>query len=176
MAIHISDPETVTLVRRLARTRSIGVTEAVNTAVRNELHRNGVTTALEEPNTAPPPDDRDALIAALNADIRSTTLEYTRLKAKDEGKKNVGSRVYQMLSRRGAIETLRRLVNRPVTTEGFAFLDRIGRIDLTAEAVALNPKYASIMPEDIVACAGANLGASREREHSHPEQDPWFKG
>ena len=81
-----------------------------------------------------------------------------------------------MLSRHGAIETLRRLVNRPVTTEGFAFLDRIGRLDLTAEEVALNQKYASIMPEDIVACARANLAASRERKHPHPEQDQSFKG
>ncbi len=157
--------------------KRFGVTEAVNTAVRNELQRNGtIIAATEALDESTPPDDRDTLIKALDAEIRSTTLEYARLKAKDEGKKNVGSRVYQMLSRHGAIETLRRLVNRPVTTEGLAFLDRIGRLDLTAEEVALNQKYASIMPEDIVAYARANLAASRERKHPNPEQDQSFKG
>ncbi len=39
MPFHVRDAETDTLVRKLARRRQIGLTEAVKLAVRNELQR-----------------------------------------------------------------------------------------------------------------------------------------
>jgi hypothetical protein len=73
--------------------------------------------------------------------------------AKSRGKTRGGSRVYQMLARHGAVETLRRLVKQP--TEGLEFLVKIDRIDLAAETVAL--KYEAILDEDIIVLARLNL-------------------
>jgi hypothetical protein len=146
--IHISDAETDELVRRLAARRSLGLTEAIRLAVSNELSKDG-------PEAMPPPskEPQGGDVAKLDEEMRSTTLEYTRLLAKHRGKKGVGSRVYQMLARHGSIDTLGRLVSRP--TEGLTFLHSIGRLDLSAEEIAL--KYKDIIPEDIRARARANL-------------------
>jgi len=87
--------------------------------------------------------------------IRSSRLEYTRLLAKQRGTKSVGSRVYQMIARHGAVGTLSRLVDRP--TEGLVFLKNIDRLDLAAETIALDPRYESLIGEDIRTRAQANL-------------------
>ncbi|MGQ7793732.1 type II toxin-antitoxin system VapB family antitoxin [Faunimonas sp. B44] len=39
MAIHVRDPETDSLVRRLARRKGVGLTDAIREAVANELER-----------------------------------------------------------------------------------------------------------------------------------------
>lgn len=149
--INITDRETENMIRRLAASRSIGLTEAVRIAVRNELgEAEGVVVSS-------PPTDNSGLVKALDDVIRSTTLEYTRLLAKQRGTKSVGSRVYQMLGRNGPVGTLAKLVDRPTT--GLEFLVSIGRFNLTAEAIALDPKFASIIPEDVRARAQTNLDA-----------------
>jgi hypothetical protein len=158
--IHISDRETDDLVRRLAARRSLGLTEAIKLAVSNELLKDEVEVM---PATPKEPQgvgaDKASLEHELEAEIRSTTLAYTRLVAKQRGTKGVGSRVYQMLARHGAVETLRRLVERP--TDGLNFLNSVDRLDLSAEKIALKRKYESIITEDIRARARANL-AERE--------------
>jgi hypothetical protein len=53
------------------------------------------------------------------------------------------------------VGTLERLVDRP--TDGLEFLKSIGRLDLSAEEIALNPRYKSLLTEDILARARANL-------------------
>jgi len=50
-ALHITDPETDGLVRRLAASRSLGVTEAIKLAVTNELAKDGVAPASTSPTT-----------------------------------------------------------------------------------------------------------------------------
>jgi hypothetical protein len=60
-----------------------------------------------------------------------------------------------MLARHGAVGTLERLVERP--TDGLEFLKSVDRLDLSAEKIALNPRYKSILTEDILARARANL-------------------
>jgi hypothetical protein len=152
-AIHISDPETDALVRQLAESRSVGLTEAIKVAVKNELARDGITA----PRTTSRMTDSAILLEELEAIIRSTTLDYTRLRAKKMGTKGVGSRVYQMLHRHGPVETLRRLVQRP--TEGLKFLKDADRIDLAAETIALDWRFKTIIDEDILSRARANLEA-----------------
>jgi hypothetical protein len=153
--IHISDPETDDLVRRLAAKRSLSLTETIKLAISNELSKeeaNEMRKIFQKPRED---DADDGSLRDLEAEIRSTTLEYSRLRAKRRGTKGVGSRVYQMLARHGAVETLNRLVNRP--TEGLEFLKLIDRFDWSAEKLALDPRYQNIISEDIRDRARANL-------------------
>ena len=48
MAFHVRDPETDTLVRKLAEKRGIGLTEAIRQAVANELERDEKELSLWE--------------------------------------------------------------------------------------------------------------------------------
>jgi hypothetical protein len=150
-AFHVSDPETDRLVRRLAERRSLGITEAINLAVCNELAKDDPED--EEPGTMTSATEGD-LLRELDRVLRATTLDYTRLLAKHRGRKG-GSRVYQMLGRHGPVETLRRLVARP--TDGVAFLHSIDRLDLSAEQIAIAPRFKSIIPDDVRASAHENL-------------------
>jgi hypothetical protein len=154
--IHISDRETDTLVRRLAERRSLGLTEAIKLAISNELSKDKIEDAPPATEESQGRDtDKAALERELDALMRSSTLEYTRLLAKRRGTSGVGSRVYQMLARHGAVETLRRLINRP--TDGLKFLKSIDKLYLSAEEIVLNPRYTRIITEDMRARARANL-------------------
>jgi hypothetical protein len=156
--IHISDPETDKLVRELAKNRSIGVTEAVKLAVSNELLKDRVSpmpASADEPQGT----DRVSLERKLEAILRDATLAYSRLLARRRGVKGVGSRVYQMLRRYGAVGTLERLVTRP--TEGLEFLKSIDRLDLSAEKIALDPRFRGILSENIIWRARDNLSKIR---------------
>jgi len=48
MPFHVRDAETDTLVRKLARAKGMGLTEAVRLAVRNELQRAAEATPLRD--------------------------------------------------------------------------------------------------------------------------------
>jgi hypothetical protein len=159
-ALHITDPETDILVRRLAASRSMGITEAIKLAVINELAKDGTAPVSLSPiiRTGKPLvgiTDRRALERELEEVLRSVTLDYTRILAKERGTKSLGSRVYQMIARYGAVGTLARLVDGP--TDGLTFLKSVGRLDLAAENIALDPRYESLISEDIRARAKANL-------------------
>jgi len=172
--IHISDRDTDELVRRLAARRSLGLTEAIKLAVSNELLKDGVevmATTPEGPHGVGA--DKASLERDLEAVIRSTTLEYTRLLAKQRGTKGIGSRVYQMLARHGAVGTLERLVERP--TNGLEFLKSVDRLDLSAEEIALNPRYKTILTDNILARARANL-CKIERPSQELRKDPPASG
>jgi hypothetical protein len=60
-----------------------------------------------------------------------------------------------MLAPHRAVGTLERLVDCP--TDGLKFLKSIGRLDLSAEKIALDSRYKSILAENITARARANL-------------------
>jgi hypothetical protein len=155
--IHISDPETDKLVRELAKNRSLGVTEAVKLAVTNELMKDGISS-MPAPADLQGTDKR-SLERQLEALLRDATLVYARLLARRRGVKGVGSRVYQMLKRYGPVGTLERLVARP--TEGLEFLKSIDRLDLSAEKIALDPRFRILLSEDIVWRARDNLSKLR---------------
>jgi antitoxin VapB len=48
MAIHVRDPKTDELIRRLAKRRGIGITDAIREAVENELEREEKKLSLWE--------------------------------------------------------------------------------------------------------------------------------
>lgn len=145
--LHITDPATTTAVRQLAQVMDTSITEAVRTAVTNELNHRGI----ELP--APPVLD-EKLVVRLDKEIRDVTLQYVRLKAAATGKPS-GSRVYQMLVRNGPVETLNRLIGEP--TEGLHFLNQKDRLDLAAESIALKAEYVSIVNAATRARARENL-------------------
>lgn len=60
MALHIRDPETDALVRKLATAKGVGLTEAVREAVQNELARQREKVPLME-RLKPLLDEMDAL-------------------------------------------------------------------------------------------------------------------
>ena len=150
--IHISDRETDQLIRKLAERRSLSLTETIKMAVQNELLKDAEMSGVS-------PTDRTLLSqpgeTELEAVLRSATLQYTRLVAKRRGTKGVGSRVYQMIARHGALGTLDRLVNRP--TDGLEFLKSENRLELSAEKIALDDRFEKIVPNDIRVRARANL-------------------
>ncbi len=48
MAFHVRDPETDAIVRRLAKKKGVGITEAIREAVRNEMEREEQKLSLWE--------------------------------------------------------------------------------------------------------------------------------
>jgi hypothetical protein len=154
MAIYINDQETEAFVRALSRARSETLTSAINFAAREALAKAGLP--MPEPPQAKSRLKGDAALKQqLDARIRSDTLKYTRLRNRVLGTKGGGSRVYQMLGNHGAVEALRRLVMRP--TEGLEFLVENDALEISAEMVALDPKFTTIIPEHIRIRARANL-------------------
>jgi hypothetical protein len=154
--IHISDPETDRLIRVLATHRSMSLTEAIKLAVENQLRSDGqdITKAPDHSAEKSNLEGVEKLFRELDAEVRSTTLDYTRLRAKAEGKRP-GTRIYKMLAEHGLIETLGLLVKKP--TDGLRLLIKHKRPELSAEAIVLKSKYAPIMPADVRSRAAANL-------------------
>ena len=62
MAIHVRDPETDALVRKLAKRKGVGLTEAIREAVRNELG----------------PDPQKLSLWERTADIRARIASYPK--------------------------------------------------------------------------------------------------
>ena len=60
-----------------------------------------------------------------------------------------------MIARYGSVGALARLVDGP--TDGLAFLNSINRLDLAAEKIALDPRYESVISDDMRSRARANL-------------------
>jgi hypothetical protein len=153
MAIHISDPETIALVERLAETLGSNKTAAINRGMREALERRDQSTAVEMPKP------RGAK-ADLHARLRRETVEYVRVREQVSGKKS-GSRIYRMLSLHGPVETLRRLIMGG-PSEGLRFLAERDRLDLAAENAAIDPAYESLIPANVRERALENLDYARE--------------
>ena len=81
MAIHISDPETVALIERLATVLRCSKTEAAAHGARKALEEQGQSTEVE------PPEVHGAM-ANLEARFRQETRDYVRLRAKVSGKRS----------------------------------------------------------------------------------------
>lgn len=156
-AIHITDRETDALVRQLAKHLSVGLTDAINRAARNELEREGVEplTAASEPIA--PAGNPDELMKQLESVASGATREFARLNARRKGKRP-GSYFFPMLPRYGLIGTLERYIDRP-TSEGLKLCVEMERLDLAYETIVLDPKFETIVPAHIRAKAHANLVA-----------------
>lgn len=63
----------------------------------------------------------------------------------------------RMVSEKGGLVTAKQLIMSENPSDGFAKLWECGRLDLTVEAVALKPIYASLFTEEELACARDRL-------------------
>src|SRR4051812_48052511 len=72
---------------------------------------------------------------------------------------------FQMLSERRGLATARYLITTDKPSEGFTKLWECGHLDLTVEAVALNPIYASLFTED-------ELGLAKDRLQQYGYEIP----
>ncbi len=153
MAIHIADPETTALVRRLAGARSISQTMAIRDAVIAALKALGLSTDIEQQKGP------RGLKARLAERLRRETKDYVRLRETVLGQKS-GSRMYSMLRRHDPVEVLRRLMASG-PSDGLKFLAEHDRLEIATETAALDPEFQSIIPADVRAGARANLAFAR---------------
>jgi hypothetical protein len=163
VSIHINDPATVALVEQLTahtgQTRTRLVFEAL--LAYRDVNFPGVKDA--------PPNASGDLMQEVERVLRAATLNYQREQAKRQGKKTVGSRVYKMIADNGVMGTLRKLVERP--TEGLKFLIRIEREDLAAENIVLDPRFSSVMPDDLKKRAKQNLRVAHATAKAEDEDE-----
>lgn len=151
MPVYIADPETSDLVARLAQERGLNKTEAVRLAVMNELMNAGIDVEAEKL----PQNAKDhALVERLDAELRRVTGNYVKLRERITSKPS-GSRIYQMLARHGAVEVVRRMVEK--RTDALSFVMEHGYPELAFESVALNPEFGSIIDEKTKRIARENL-------------------
>ena len=148
MAIHITDPETVALVRRLAKALPAGITSAIRHAVLADLEVLGESTEIEAPKPR-------GLKAQFMARVYQDLLEYGRL-CRAAGKRPDG-RVFAMLNRykNDPAEFVRRLFRG--SRNGLLFLYKCDRKEIAMETTVLDPVFASLFSKEIKAQARENL-------------------
>ncbi len=66
-------------------------------------------------------------------------------------------RFHQMLTKRGGLGTARFLLNKKATTESYAHLRAVDRLDLTVEAYALRPEFEPLFTADELDLARARM-------------------
>lgn len=110
--------------------------------------------AAGEPDVVRTPDeDSDATaLEAEFAEVMKAIYERGRSEANYNASYFLG-----MLSQHGPRETANRLLAAPTVSDGFASLWERGRLDLTVEAVAEQPRFASLFTEDQIAVARRRL-------------------
>ena len=64
----------------------------------------------------------------------------------------------RMISEHGGVETARRLIMSSSPSDGFTTLWEAGRLDLTAEALVISPRFAVLFDEAVVDRARERLG------------------
>lgn len=105
-----------------------------------------------DPPTSPPETDRDLdLGKVLHAELVNVAQRSIR---------EAGYRpklFLQMLGEQGGLATAKQLLNKDDRTSGFAELYERGRLDLTVEAVALQPRFRSLFTRDELAQARRRL-------------------
>ena len=158
-ALHINDPSAVDLAERLADHAGVSRTQLVLEAL--QFYRDEKYPDLPPAASADAANlsTKQAQLRELDRQLRSTTLDYQRLRAKDAGKRSVGSRVYKMIADNGVVGTLAKLVERP--TDGLEFLMKAGRVDLAAERIVLDPRFALVIPVALREKAERNLRMAR---------------
>lgn len=110
--------------------------------------------AAGEPDVALTPDE-DSDATALEAEF-AEVMKAIYDRGRSEANYNA-SYFLGMLSQHGPRETANRLLAAPTVSDGFASLWERGRLDLTVEAVATQPRFASLFTEDQVAVARRRL-------------------
>ena len=86
-------------------------------------------------------------------DVYNNALEHCNYKA---------TYFFQMLHERGGLATAKYLITTDTPSTGFTKLWECGRLDLTVEAVALKPEYASLFTEEEL-----ELARQRLKDYEH---------
>ena len=98
---------------------------------------------------------------SLESQFHAAMVELWR-RAKTEAGYNA-TRFLTMLAEHGGVETARRLVTASTPSDGFTALWEKGRLDLTVEALVLDPAYHDLFDEDLRQTAQRRLDAYRSR-------------
>ncbi|SCF41544.1 Protein of unknown function [Micromonospora purpureochromogenes] len=77
-------------------------------------------------------------------------------RARDEANYHAGL-LLRMITEKGGLATARQLLRNPAVSDGFTALWERGRVDLTAEAIALQPKFRSLFTDEELAVASSRL-------------------
>ena len=67
------------------------------------------------------------------------------------------TRFLQMVNQHGGLQAAKTLINAPTLSDGFTALWQCGRLDLTVEAVALDPKWRDLFSDEELARAKKRL-------------------
>ncbi|MET8356364.1 hypothetical protein [Micromonospora sp. NPDC005171] len=95
--------------------------------------------------------DRRALEAAFHEAMVRT---YER--ARDEAQYHAAL-LLRMVTDKGGLATARQLLHHPVVSDGFTALWERGRVDLTAEAVVIRPRFRALFTEEELAIASIRV-------------------
>lgn len=115
---------------------------------RNEEAAGGAEEVPPEAATAPSPTDIEAEFGRRMRDIYERARKEAHYTA---------SYFLSMLAELGPLATARRLLNSPAVSDGFAALWERGRLDLTVEALVLDPQFADLFDEEELAAARHRL-------------------
>lgn len=69
----------------------------------------------------------------------------------------------RMIEAYGAVETARRLLHEPITSDGFATLWEAQQLDLSVESIVLRPEFAELFTEAELAIARNRLNGAGVR-------------
>ena len=96
----------------------------------------------------------------LETDFHNAMLDVYRRSKSEAGYSAV--RFLSMVAERGGLETARYLLHAPTVSEGYTALWERGRLDLTVEAVILEPKWRGLFSE-----AELRVAVARLREYGY---------
>jgi len=82
---------------------------------------------------------------------------YEEVLTKKNGRRTRATRTWQMIKRRGVIESVERAVNRPTETQGYTLLAEMGLQDYAFEAVIL--RHPEVFSEEAIETSRERLAA-----------------
>ena len=105
------------------------------------------------------------MVSASEAGFHDAMLDIYR-RAKTEAGYNA-TRFLGMVSERGGLETARYLLNASTVSDGYTALWERGRLDLTVEAMILQPEWQPLFSE-----RERQIAADRLRQYGYAESPP----
>ena len=109
--------------------------------------------------------EKRTLPSKLENDLHDAMLEVYRRAKSEAG--YTATRFLGMVSERGGLETARYLLHAPTVSDGYAALWERRRLDLTVEALVLDPKWDSLFTK-----LERQIAVSRLREYGFTGQLP----
>lgn len=118
------------------------------------VENEGASAAGEEPAEHEPQADTTS-DTSVEKHFAQRMLDAYRQAASEAGYN--ASYYRSMLAQLGPIETARKLLSSPAVSDGFAALWERGRMDLTVEAIVVDPQFAKLFSQDEIGIAHRRL-------------------